>query len=77
VIGSAVILFLQYLISLYTPARWPLILGCMFIAAVFFAKDGIFPRCTKFWKRVCRYQVDGDVRPENGPEEANSCGEDS
>jgi branched-chain amino acid transport system permease protein len=66
VIGSAVILFLQYLISLYTPARWPLILGCLFVAAVFFAKDGIFPRLTKFWKWVCRYETNGGDRPSEG-----------
>jgi branched-chain amino acid transport system permease protein len=66
VIGSAVILFLQYLISLYTPARWPLILGCLFIAAVFFAKDGIFPRFTKFWKRVCHYEANGGGQPPKG-----------
>jgi branched-chain amino acid transport system permease protein len=71
VIGSAVILFLQYLISLYTPARWPLILGCLFIAAVFFAKDGIFPRFTKFWRRVCRYETDGG----DGPSEGKAGGE--
>ncbi len=70
-IGSAVILFLQYLISLYTPARWPLILGCLFIAAVFFAKDGIFPRCAKLWKRVCRCQENGDNRLEAAPDEVS------
>jgi branched-chain amino acid transport system permease protein len=66
VIGSAVILFLQYFVSLYMPQRWPLILGCLFIAAVFFAKDGIFPRLTKLWKWVCRYETDGGDRPSQG-----------
>jgi branched-chain amino acid transport system permease protein len=58
-IGSVVILFLQYLISLYTPARWPLIMGALFIAVVFFAIDGVFPRLTKFWKWVCGYDSNG------------------
>ncbi|MCE5254615.1 MAG: branched-chain amino acid ABC transporter permease [Actinomycetia bacterium] len=59
VVGSAAILFLQYFVSLYTTQRWPLILGCLFIAAVFLAKDGIYPRFTKWWKRVCRYETNG------------------
>jgi branched-chain amino acid transport system permease protein len=76
-LGSVVILLLQYVVSLYTPARWPLILGSLFIAAVFFAKDGIFPRFTKWWKRVCRYQVNGGSRPERAPVEVSPCDEDS
>ncbi len=60
VIGSAVILFLQYFVSLYTTQRWPFILGWLFIAAVFLAKDGIFPVATRLWKRVCRYPANGE-----------------
>ncbi len=71
VIGSVVILLLSYVISLYTPARWPLILGSLFIAAVFFAGDGILPRFTKLWKRVCRYQVNGGSRSERAPEDVS------
>lgn len=59
VIGSAVILFLQYFVSLYTAQRWPFILGWLFIAAVFLAKDGIFPVLTRLWRRVCRYPTTG------------------
>ncbi len=54
-IGAVLILFLQYYISLYVQARWPLIVGVLFIAAVFLAGDGIFPLLTKFWKWVCWY----------------------
>jgi branched-chain amino acid transport system permease protein len=58
-IGSAVIIFLNYIISLYTPSRWPLFLGALFIAAVFFAKGGIYPRFVSLWKRVCGYDARG------------------
>jgi branched-chain amino acid transport system permease protein len=52
IIGSGVILLLQYFISLYTPERWPLFLGAIFIACVFFSKGGILPRVTRLWNKV-------------------------
>jgi len=55
VIGSAVVLAMQYYISLYTPARWPIFLGAIFIAAVFFAGGGIFPLLANLWKKVAFY----------------------
>ena len=58
-LGALLILFLQYFISLYVPERWPLIVGGLFIAAVFIAGNGVFPLLTKFWRRVCRYEVSG------------------
>jgi branched-chain amino acid transport system permease protein len=68
-IGAVVILFLQYLISLYLPGRWPLIMGALFIAAVFFAGDGIFPHLTRLWQRVCRYDAGG-----GGPVQSTKAG---
>jgi branched-chain amino acid transport system permease protein len=57
VVGAAVVLLLQYFISLYTPERWPSFLGAIFIGAVFLAKGGILPRVSRLWK-----QVTGDGR---------------
>jgi branched-chain amino acid transport system permease protein len=57
-LGSGVVLLLQYFISLVTPSRWPIFLGAIFIAAVFFARDGIFPRLVNIWKKAIGY---GDI----------------
>lgn len=58
VLGAAIILILQYFISLFTPDRWPIYLGATFIAAVFFARGGLFPRLANLWKKVVG---DGDT----------------
>ena len=57
-LGSAIILLLQYYISLFTPERWPIFLGALFIAAAFLAGGGIFPQLVRLWKRVVRYGDD-------------------
>jgi branched-chain amino acid transport system permease protein len=54
-LGSAIILLLQYFISLFTPERWPIYLGAIFIAAVFFARGGVYPKLLNLWKRVTGY----------------------
>jgi branched-chain amino acid transport system permease protein len=41
VVGAAVIVLLEYFASLYVPARWPLILGSVFIISVMFIQGGI------------------------------------
>jgi len=51
-IGSAVIYILSYFVSLFTPERWPLILGACFVAAVMFARGGLYPQLLKLWNRV-------------------------
>jgi branched-chain amino acid transport system permease protein len=52
VIGSGVIYVLSHFISIYTPQRWPLILGACFVAAVMFARGGIFPQLSKLWNKA-------------------------
>lgn len=54
-IGSGVVLLLQYYISLVTPNHWPIFLGSIFIAAVFLARNGIFPRLAGVWEKVIGY----------------------
>lgn len=54
-LGSGIVLLLQYYVSLLTPNRWPIFLGAIFIATVFFARGGIFPWLQSLWKRVIRY----------------------
>ena len=52
IIGSGIIFILEYFISMFTPERWPAILGACFVAAVLFARGGIFPQLTNLWKKL-------------------------
>ena len=49
IIGSALIFLFEYFASLFTPERWPIILGACFVAAVTLARGGIYPRLAQFW----------------------------
>jgi branched-chain amino acid transport system permease protein len=51
-IGSAIIYILSYYVSLFTPERWPLILGACFVAAVMFSRGGIYPQLFRLWRQV-------------------------
>lgn len=56
IIGAALIVLLEYFSSLYAPARWPLILGAVFIISVMFLRGGIGIYLVRLWDRVsCRY----------------------
>lgn len=52
IIGSGVISVLQYFISIFTPERWPLIMGACFIVSVMFLRRGIFPYLTSLLMKV-------------------------
>jgi len=52
VIGAAVVVLLEYFASIYTPARWPLILGAVFVIAVMFLRGGISLYLVRLWRRV-------------------------
>jgi len=54
-IGSGVILLLQYFVGGFTPERWPLILGVCFVGVIMFYRGGILPQFTHLWKKVNRY----------------------
>ena len=51
-IGSVVITSLSYFISIFTPERWPLILGAIFVAIVMFLRGGILPHLRRLWMKV-------------------------
>ncbi len=53
-LGSGIIYILSYFVSLFTPERWPLILGACFVTAVMFARGGMFPQLCRLWRRVLR-----------------------
>lgn len=48
-IGSGVMLFLQYFISIFTPERWPFVMGACLIASVMFLRKGIFPALVRLY----------------------------
>ena len=55
IIGSGVILLLQYFVGGFTPERWPLILGVCFVGVIMFYRGGILPQFTHLWKKMNRY----------------------
>ena len=52
VIGSLVVIFVEYFASLFTPERWPLILGAIFVIAIMYARGGISIHLSRLWKRI-------------------------
>ncbi len=52
VIGAFIIIFTEYFASLFTPERWPLILGALFVAAIMYARGGINIHLSRLWKNV-------------------------
>ncbi len=58
-VGTTVILSLQYWISIITPERWPMIIGALFIASVLFLRGGIFPYLARSWNKVKQHYVKG------------------
>jgi branched-chain amino acid transport system permease protein len=56
VIGATVILFLQYYASIFTPERWPLILGAVYVLTIMFLRQGMGFYLLSLWSRVkCSY----------------------
>jgi branched-chain amino acid transport system permease protein len=51
-IGAAVIILVELFASMYTPDRWPLILGAAFILAVMYARGGLVVPLGKLWRRA-------------------------
>lgn len=52
VIGSLIIILLEHYASIYSPERWPLILGCVFVICVIFLRGGMAKYLTSFWKKL-------------------------
>jgi len=52
VLGAVLIVLLEHIISIYTPERWPLILGGVFIVSVLFLRGGFGSYLLRFWKKV-------------------------
>jgi branched-chain amino acid transport system permease protein len=54
-VGSAVMITLNYFISIFVPDRWPLFLGILFIVVIFFSRKGLYLRIVNMWKKVIGY----------------------
>ncbi|MCX8022669.1 MAG: hypothetical protein N2745_07855, partial [Syntrophorhabdaceae bacterium] len=52
IIGSAVILLLQFFVGGFTPERWPLILGICFVVVIMFYRGGLLPQLIELWRKV-------------------------
>jgi branched-chain amino acid transport system permease protein len=52
VVGALVIVFAEFIASMYTPERWPLILGVIFVAAAMYARGGIGGYLYRVWRRA-------------------------
>lgn len=51
-LGAAIVVLLEHLSSLYTPERWPMILGGVFVIAVVFLPGGLGIFLSRFWRKV-------------------------
>ena len=55
-LGAAVIILLEYYISISIPDRWPMLLGGVFVIAVIFLRGGIGVYLARMWKGfITRY----------------------
>lgn len=52
VFGAAVLILLQYYISNIMPIRWPLILGCIFVFSIMFARQGLWVYISMLWTKM-------------------------
>lgn len=52
VIGAAIVVFVEYFASLFTPERWPLILGAIFVVSIMYFREGVGVFLVKNWKKV-------------------------
>ena len=52
VLGATLIVLLEHITSIYTPERWPLILGGIFVICVLFMRGGFATYLSRFWRKV-------------------------
>jgi len=52
ILGALIIIFVEYFSSLFTPERWPLILGAVFVCGIMYARGGVITYLSGVWKRT-------------------------
>ena len=50
--GAVVIVLFEHFASIYSPERWPLILGGVFVLSVLFLRGGFGIYMSRFWRKV-------------------------
>ncbi len=58
VIGAAVVIFVEYFVSMVIPVRWPLVLGGLFVVSIMLARQGIWVYGYLLYRRL-RYGHEG------------------
>jgi branched-chain amino acid transport system permease protein len=58
-LGAGIVVLLEHISSLYSPERWPMILGAAFIIAVVFLPGGVGASFMKYWQKVTRGSTKG------------------
>jgi len=51
VIGALLVVMLEHYASIYSPERWPLILGCVFVLCVIFLRGGVALHLSRLWRK--------------------------
>jgi branched-chain amino acid transport system permease protein len=51
-LGSVLVMVIQYVTMIYAPERWPLILGAVFILSVMFLPDGLSVYLLSVWRKI-------------------------
>lgn len=52
VVGAGVFIFVENFSSIYFPARWPLVLGGLFVLTIMFAREGLGVYLWRLWARA-------------------------
>lgn len=64
ILGSAIILFLQQMVSSYTE-HWPMVMGIIFVICVLYTDEGVWGLLRKYGKKVrASYESAGNQKPE-------------
>ncbi len=53
VVGAIIVVFAEFFASMFTPERWPLILGLIFVASTMYARGGIAAYLYRIWRKAC------------------------
>jgi branched-chain amino acid transport system permease protein len=69
-IGSAIIVMLEHIATIYFPDRWPLILGCIFVICVMLVREG-FAKPLSNWWRSLKFQRQPKISIQLNPEDKN------
>ncbi len=51
-IGGMLMVIVEFLMSLIAPARWPLIMGTIFVITIMFFRGGLAPHLHNFWRKI-------------------------